>query len=712
MAVIRESMSNPDAQQPRESPDAPSPAADAPRAKDEAIRARAADALRQGRFAIADDLLEAADVEVASLVENLRIYQAELELQYQELQAVQQRSQLAVERFTSFFNGLPVAELVVDARGLVVEANLAAQRLFDLKNSHFRQHYVVRLIADGDRAAFVQAWSRFPREETLALLELGFLVPGREEFIGDFHAAPLPGRGADARQYVCAVIDRTDAVIQRRSLNEARSRLGKRMRELSCLYDIARTTDRDDLDLDEMLEMVALRLPSAMRFPDRCRVSIDCGERHFGDRLTGDRTETSFTGWDGQTGRIGMTYDPWGTAGEAASFLAEECDMLHGIASRLSALVSRHEALAELRDNHQLVEAIFRRAPDAIELADPATLRLLDVNESTCQLLGFTREELLSCTVADFQAEMPLERLHVLAKEVLASGDARFETRHKRKDGVVIAARVHLRALHLRGRSYLLSVWRDITAEKAAEAEIRRLSTVVEQSPNPVVVTDLNTRIEYVNDAFVRKTGYAATEVIGRTPRILQSGKTPKDTYKDMWRTLSRGLPWRGEFINVTRDGQEQIEAATIIPLRQTSGRITHYVAVKEDITERKRLTEELERHRRDLELEVEARTAELAATTASLIEANNEQQALFDAAAAGIVFVRDRKVVRLNRTLAELFGYLPDEMIGQSTRTWYADEATFVAIGQRIMDAFRRDGFHCEDRELIRRDGTRFWGV
>lgn len=255
-------------------------------------------------------------------------------------------------------------------------------------------------------------------------------------------------------------------------------------------------------------------------------------------------------------------------------------------------------------------------------------------------------------------------------------------------------------------------MWRDITAEKAAEAEIRRLSTVVEQSPNPVVVTDLNTRIEYVNDAFVRKTGYAATEVIGRTPRILQSGKTPKDTYKDMWRTLSRGLPWRGEFINVTRDGQEQIEAATIIPLRQTSGRITHYVAVKEDITERKRLTEELERHRRDLELEVEARTAELAATTASLIEANNEQQALFDAAAAGIVFVRDRKVVRLNRTLAELFGYLPDEMIGQSTRTWYADEATFVAIGQRIMDAFRRDGFHCEDRELIRRDGTRFWGV
>lgn len=683
---------------------------------DPQIRARAEEALRQGRFDIPNEALEGANVDVIALIENLRIYQAELELQNQELQNTQLRNQVALERFASFFNSVPIAELVLDQRALILEANPAAQTLFRLRPTHLRRQHFARLIADRDRAAFIQAWSDLPQHQHLELPEIQLRIATEEVLIGDLHIAPLPASDSDSdsdsdeQQYVCAVVDRSEAVQQRRALDDAQCDLQKRMAELSCLYDVAQLTGHDDLSLQAVFERVAQRLPAATRYPDRCQVCIQCGDQQLGPDLIGSQIAAEFSGCQGQIGRVAIAYEPPLPDSLGAAFLAEEQDMLQGVASRLSAIATRREALTELHDNHTLIEAIFRRAPDAIVLVDPETLQILDANDASCQLLGFQRDELLQHSVDIFQADLYPAALRKLTKQIVANGDARFETRVWRKDGSIIDTRVHARALHLHSRTYLLSIWRDVSAEKASQAQIRKLSTVVEQSPNSVVITDLETRIEYVNDAFVQKTGYSRSKVIGQTPRLLKSGRTPPATYEQMWQTLRRGEPWKGEFINLTQTGAEQIEAATIIPLRQADNEITHYVAIKEDITERKRLSEELERHRDHLEQEVQARTAELAATTASLIEANNEQQALFDAATAGIVFVRDRKIVRLNRTLAELFGYTPDEMIGQSTRVWYADEGSFVAIGERILETFQQGGVLREERELRRKDGSRFW--
>jgi len=126
------------------------------------------------------------------------------------------------------------------------------------------------------------------------------------------------------------------------------------------------------------------------------------------------------------------------------------------------------------------------------------------------------------------------------------------------------------------------------------EAESRRLSTAIEQSPECVVITDTEARIDYVNDAFVRTTGYTREEVIGKNPNILNRGKTPREVFDDLWRTLGRGDVWRGEFHNTRKDGAEYVELATIAPIKQPDGRVTHYVAVKEDITLRKRAEERL----------------------------------------------------------------------------------------------------------------------
>jgi PAS domain S-box-containing protein len=168
--------------------------------------------------------------------------------------------------------------------------------------------------------------------------------------------------------------------------------------------------------------------------------------------------------------------------------------------------------------------------------------------------------------------------------------------------------------LHREGQlAGAVAAFRDITESLAAEVQLRKLSQAVEQSPESIVITDLDGCIEYVNDSFLRNTGYARAEVLGSNPRVLKSTKTPVDTYVALWATLTEGRVWQGEFVNLRKDGSEYIESAIVSPVRAGDGRITHYLAVKQDVTEKKRTADELNRYRYHLEEMVETRTAQLA---------------------------------------------------------------------------------------------------
>lgn len=129
---------------------------------------------------------------------------------------------------------------------------------------------------------------------------------------------------------------------------------------------------------------------------------------------------------------------------------------------------------------------------------------------------------------------------------------------------------------------------------KQAEAALNRLATAVEQAWDSVEITDADAVIQYVNPAFERVTGYTRAELIGRNPRILQSGKHDTVFYRSLWRTLTQGRPWKGRFINRRKDGTLYEEEATITPVKDPDGTIIHYVAVKRDITSRARLERRL----------------------------------------------------------------------------------------------------------------------
>ena len=178
----------------------------------------------------------------------------------------------------------------------------------------------------------------------------------------------------------------------------------------------------------------------------------------------------------------------------------------------------------------------------------------------------------------------------------------------------------------------------DTTRRFANEQKLQTLSLAVEQSPESIVITKSDGRIEYVNEAFVQNSGYERDDVLGKNPSILQSGLTPVETYQSMWESLKAGKSWRGEFVNRRKNGENYVEIAQVAPVR-SHGRTTHYLAIKEDITERKQLERELELHRHHLQSLVSERTRELRSTNAALVDAENFARTVAENLPAGIAY-------------------------------------------------------------------------
>ncbi|MBK7766948.1 MAG: PAS domain S-box protein [Sulfuritalea sp.] len=261
----------------------------------------------------------------------------------------------------------------------------------------------------------------------------------------------------------------------------------------------------------------------------------------------------------------------------------------------------------------EMLDALARGTDDAMFVKD-AQGRYLLFNRAACELFGKAEQEVLgkNCWAlfpAGEAATVAASDQEVMANRRLDTSElcltlARGPVTLQVTRGPLLDANGELQGV--------FGIARDITESKRAAESLRTLSMAVEQSPESIVITDTEARIEYVNEAFVRNTGFSREEALGKNPRILQSGRTPRETFQAMWAALSEGKIWKGVLFNRRKDGSEYVEFVIITPIHEADGRVSHYVAVKEDITEKKRLGAELDRHRHHLEELVASRTAEL----------------------------------------------------------------------------------------------------
>lgn len=297
----------------------------------------------------------------------------------------------------------------------------------------------------------------------------------------------------------------------------------------------------------------------------------------------------------------------------------------HIITATVRDITQSKKIEAELEKQKSFFEAIFNDIPDATVVAN-GDREIILCNPALTNVFGYQPEDVLgSKTVVLYESPEEFERqgrlrFNLSAKEKLLP----YVVNYKRKNGDTFPGETVGSAIkdHQGNILGFIGVMRDITKRIQAEEKLERLSRAVWQSPVSIVITNVKGVIEYVNPKFTEVTGYSYDEAVGNSPQILNSEFQSKEFYKELWSTILSGKEWNGEILNKKKNDELFWEAMSISPIVNERDEITSFVAVKEDITERKRAEEELILHRNHLEELVTERAEELRKSEASLTEA------------------------------------------------------------------------------------------
>ncbi len=559
------------------------------------------------------------------LLHELQVHQIELEMQNSELRQTRAQLEAALASYTELYDFAPVGYFTFDRQGVIRQLNLAGARLLGSERAtligrHFRQ-----FVAAESQSVFASLLERalesHERETSDIALTNGAFPPG----LPYLHIEVVVSGMAESFRAVAVDVSAAKAANDERirssewlGLALSASYAGtwewnlatnenRWSDQLWTLYGIENHTTRssyqtwaDSIHPDDRPRCeatVSQAVAAGREFTMEWRVNLPGAQQ----RWLMSRGQP-ILGADGRPERyIGLIID----------------------------ITERKLAEETLLASRQRYAALFNAVPYGISLNALPDGRIMDVNPAYCKTVEYTRDELVGRLSSDFDIWVHPEQRGIILERFARERRVRdFEMEYRAKSGRTGWVRLSLEGVEIDDTAYFFTLIEDIGAQKAASEHLRKLSLAVEQSLASIVITDIDGAIEYVNESFQLVTGYSREEVLGRNPRFLHSGKTPQDTYRAMWADLSSGLSWRGEFNNRRKDGSDYVEFAVITPLRQADGKITHYVAVKEDITARKLMVEELDRYRRHLEELVDERTAQLTQAKEQAESANRAKSA------------------------------------------------------------------------------------
>jgi two-component system sensor histidine kinase/response regulator len=423
-----------------------------------------------------------------------------------------------------------------------------------------------------------------------------------------------------------------------------------RMEDANVARRVAEATGAALRESQERLQLLIDHAPASLAMFDRAMRYLAVSQRWRDDYGLGDRTLLGQSHYEifpeigpdlkaihqrGLTGEIVSTaVDRFERADGSVQWLHWEMRPWHAHDGSVGGIVIFSEDITARRqaeeERFQMSEAL-RQSGQPLLLADAQT-RITYVNPAFTRLFGYGLDELAGQPVSALAppAAAAQEQHEEVTRQVETRGHWSGELERVAREGTLIPAAVTVSPIedHAGKRIGFVASYLDLRPLRERDAMLRKLSMAVEQSPENIAITDVNANIEYVNEAFVRQTGYSRAELIGQNPRVLHSGKTPPQTYADLWDALTHGRSWQGEFHNQRKDGSEYVEHATITPIRQRDGSVTHYVAVKEDITEKMRMNRELDSYRHHLEELVDTRTAELEQARGNAESANRAKSA------------------------------------------------------------------------------------
>ncbi|MGC2165485.1 MAG: PAS domain S-box protein [Gallionella sp.] len=296
---------------------------------------------------------------------------------------------------------------------------------------------------------------------------------------------------------------------------------------------------------------------------------------------------------------------------------------------------------------------------DSVIVSDEESGLIVDCNDHACISLGYSREELLELSIFDIARTLaPGQCWQAVRDRISRDGKRLVETQLRRRDGSMIAAEINAHLTQKGGRNYIVAVARELTERRRADSKLRLQDAALNAVANSIVITDRDGLILWANPAFSEMTGYPLDEVIGKRPNnLVKTGVQPREFYEILWNTILSGQVWHGEIINKRKDGTHYAEEMTITPVFSEDRVITHFIAVKRDISERKQTLFKLEQSEK---------------TFRGIIDTIGEA-----------VYVLDEHgtFLDVNRGAEIMNGYTREELIGKSP-------ASIGAPGQNDLDA------------------------
>ena len=347
----------------------------------------------------------------------------------------------------------------------------------------------------------------------------------------------------------------------------------------------------------------------------------------------------------------------------------------------------------------------------------PVDFRYLYINPSFAKLTGLKAEQVTGHTVKEIIPTIEPFWIETYGRVVKSGKSENFENSVKSL-----------------GKLFEIKVWRsgegcfsvvfdDITDKKNIEEKISLQAAALEAAANGVVITDMKGIIQWVNPSFSKLTGYTYQEVFGKSTKILKSGKQDKRFYQKLWNTILSGKNWHGEIINKKKDGSLYTEEQIITPVKDKTGKITSFIAIKHDVTERKKLEEETKRTKEKLEIknkEIEQSRLALLNAIEDLEEAKKtitiekaKDEAMLESIGEGLIAVdNERKVMMVNKAAENILDWKGKEMVGRELTSFPLEDEeghllpvdkrpTFIAIvtGKTINATYY----------FVRKDKTRF---
>ncbi|HCS12209.1 MAG: hypothetical protein COS82_04655 [Zetaproteobacteria bacterium CG06_land_8_20_14_3_00_59_53] len=349
------------------------------------------------------------------------------------------------------------------------------------------------------------------------------------------------------------------------------------------------------------------------------------------------------------------------------------------------------------------LQSIFDHMQEVLYRADYSG-RILMVSPSVQALSGYSPKEIRGRLVTDFYAD-ETERAE-LRKQLDHFGkifDYRIRMRHKNGNVLWISVNSHVYHDSEGKIAGVEGTFRDVTALAQTEEKLQTLVLAVENSPASIIVTDSEGCMLHVNPAYERISGYTSKEVLGKNPRFQGSGQTPVEAYRDMWTSVTAGKTWRGEFMNRRKNGELYCQSAAIAPVRDSHGEIRFYVAVQEDISERKRIAEELEKARMQADAANAAKSRFLAAASHDLRQPLQAMRLYLDVLAERTQAVPEQRIIGKLQAASDDVGNMLDRLlnISQLDAAELKAEPEVFDLSAMLHDLHEQYAAQCEDAGL-----------